>query len=50
MMAVIEKNKYLGKETIILFADAVKCFEKLWLDDCINDIVKSGMRERELYL
>ena len=50
MLSVIEKNKYLGRETLILFADAVKCFDKLWLDDCINDIVSTGMREREALL
>ena len=50
MMAVIDKNKYIGRETYILFADAVKCFDKLWLDDCIKDMVKDGMREREAAL
>ena len=32
------------------FADLVKCFDRLWLKDCINDLNECGMRERELGL
>ena len=44
--AVIDYNKFLKSETYILFADAYKCFDKLDLKDCINDLYKCiGARE-----
>ena len=36
--AVIDYNRYIGKETYIIFADAYKCFDKLNLQDCVCDI------------
>ena len=35
---IINYNKYLNKETYILFADAYKCFDKLNLENCIIDL------------
>ena len=35
---VIAYNKYLNKETYVLFADAYKCFDKLNLENCIIDL------------
>ena len=34
----------------MVFADAEKCFDKLWLEDCIADTVGKGVREREAAL
>lgn len=51
MMAVMDRNKWLGKEACVVFADAEKCFEKLidW-SDCLLDMKKCGMRESEIAL
>ena len=37
---IISYNKYLNKETYIIFADAYKCFDKLKLKNCIIDLYK----------
>ena len=47
ILAVIERNQSLKRDTKVLFADAIKCFDKLWLEDCVSDILKDGLRERE---
>ena len=47
VMAVIDRKNYNNKETCLIFADAEKCFAKPWLEDCLVDIVKPGLRERE---
>ena len=38
--AVIDYNKYLGMPTFIWFGDAVKCFDKLNLEDCTKELGK----------
>ena len=48
MMAVIDEGKRLNKPVYLFFGDLVKCFDRLWLKDCINDLYDCGMREREL--
>ena len=45
--AVIERNKYLGKNTYITFTDAEKCFDKLWLEDGINELWRLGTNVRD---
>ena len=53
LIALRDTFKHLKKHTYLFFADLVKCFDKLWLKDCIVDIWKAGIREREaktLYL
>ena len=47
IMAIMDRNKKLGRDTYMIFADAEKCFDKLWLEDCVVDLVGIGMRERE---
>ena len=47
IMEVLENNRINKQATYILFADAIKCFDKLWLEDCLCDLADSGMRERE---
>ena len=44
LMSIIERNKYFGKESYVVFADAVKCFDKLWLEDGIRELIEAGMR------
>merc|ERR1719494_73096 len=42
MSALIERNKCLGKNTYIFYADAVKCFDKLWLKNCLLNMNSKG--------
>ena len=48
MMALIDNAKRSRQNCTLLFADAHKCFDKLWLEDCLVDLRKAGMREREV--
>ena len=48
MNAVIDQNRRLKKKTYLYFADAYKCFDRLWLKDCLVELWKAGMREREI--
>ena len=47
LQAQIDEGKRLKKPVYLFFADLVKCFDRLWLKDCINDLHDCGMRERE---
>ena len=47
LMALIDEGKRLKKPVYIFFADLVKCFDRLWLKDCIVDLHECGMRERD---
>ena len=51
--SIIAENKANNKPTYLFFGDAEKCFDKLWLKDCLIEIVKLGVSERDaimLYL
>ena len=50
MRAVIDNNARLNKKTYCYFTDAYKCFDKLWLKDCLVEMWRAGMREREIML
>ena len=41
IMALIEENRRRGETTWFLFADTVKCFDKLWLEDCLVNLKKA---------
>ena len=45
--AIMDEGKRLKKPVYLFFADLVKCFDRLWLKDCVNDLNSCGMRERE---
>ena len=47
LLAIIERNRYLGKETYITFTDVEKCFDNLWLEDTVVDIWKDGMNVKD---
>ena len=49
VLAVVEINKYLNKPTFITFADIEKCFDKIWLEDGLKDLWKSGMSARDCW-
>ena len=51
--SIIAENKARNKPTYLFFGDAEKCFDKLWLKDCLVEIVKLGVSEKDalmLYL
>ena len=48
MNAVIDQNRRLKKKTYLYLADAYKCFYRLWLKDCLVELWKAGMTEREI--
>ena len=50
LTAVVDEGKRLKKPVYLFFADLVKCFYRLWLKDCLNDLQSCGMREREVLL
>ena len=50
LRSLIDEGRRLKKPVYFFFADLVKCFDRLWLKDCINDLGECGMRERELGL
>ena len=41
-------NRKLNRIKYCYFAD--KCFDKLWLKDCLIELCRAGMREREVYI
>ena len=45
---VIDNKRRLKKKTYLIFADAEKCFDKLWLEDCLINMQEFGTREREI--
>ena len=47
---MIDHSKYLGKELWITFYDIEKCFDSLWLEDCINCLWRCGVKDDILYL
>ena len=40
--AQVERNKILNRNTYLFFADAVKCFDKLWLKNCLLNMNNKG--------
>ena len=41
--SVVEEYRADNKDLYILFADLEKCFDQLWLKDCIKEMVEAGM-------
>ena len=48
MLAIRDTNIRLKKNTYLFFADLVKCFDRLWLKDCLVDLHEAGVREKEI--
>ena len=42
MNTIIENQRAQKLNTCIFFADAVKCFDKLWLKDCLLEMYNLG--------
>ena len=47
-MAIRDEGKRLKKNIYMFFGDLVKCFDRLWLKDCLIDLRNAGAREREI--
>ena len=45
--SIIERNTYLNKPTYIFYADAEKCFDKMWLEDAIIELWMHGTNIRD---
>ena len=45
LQAIIDDNKNHKKDTYILFKDAEKCFDTLWLNDTCNELNKIWFSE-----
>ena len=50
LMAILDNNRRKNQKTYILMADAEKCFDRLWLQDCLVDLKNAGLREKEVSL
>ena len=48
--ALLQERKDYNIQTYLLFADAVKCFDKLWLKDCILEMIDLGMSEQDAWM
>ena len=42
VIVIIEQRRIEKRNTFLFFADAVQCFGKLWLQDCIIELAKLG--------
>ena len=40
--AIIENQRCRGDRTYVVFGDAKKCFDKLWLEDSLIELPKLG--------
>ena len=45
--AIIEKQRQSHKNTYLFFADAEKCFGKLWLKNCLIDMEEIGYNRKD---
>ena len=46
--ATIEKQRQSHKNTYLFFADAEKCFNKLWLKDCLIKLEEIGYNKNDI--
>ena len=43
VLETINRNRYLGCDTYLVFVDMVKCFDNLWLEDGILELWRAGL-------
>ena len=46
--AIKEKQRQSHKNTYLFFTDAEKCFDKLWLKDCLIDMEEIGYNRNNI--
>ena len=44
LRGAIDNCRYLGGELWLTFYDIEKCFDSLWLEDCINSLYENGVK------
>ena len=49
LRGIINQANYLGKELWLTFYDIEKCFDSLWLEDCINSLRDLGVKDMMSY-
>ena len=47
---IIRQNKKLNRKTYIVYGDAVKCFDKLWLRDCLVELYKADCLPQDIQM
>ena len=50
LRALIDHLKYMGKQLWLTFYDIEKCFDSLWLEDCINSLWDNSVKDDTLSL
>ena len=45
---IIRKNRKMGRKTYIVFGDAIKCFDKLWLKDALVELFQAGCSPQDI--
>ena len=46
--AIIDQRRIEKSKTYMFFADTVKCFDQLWLQDCMIELAKLGYNKNDL--
>ena len=47
---IIRQNKKLNRKTYVVYGDAVKCFDKLWLKDCLVELYKADCPPQDIQM
>ena len=50
LRGIIDHSVYLNKPAFVTFYDIEKCFDSLWLKDCINTLWENGVQDDTIYL
>ena len=50
MSEIVRRNRKMGKKTYVVFGDAVKCFDKLWLKDCLLEMHNAGCNLQDIQM
>ena len=45
-----DETAIMGRKTYVVFGDAVKCCDKLWLKDCLLEMRSAGCNLQDLQL
>ena len=50
LRALMDHSNYMSKQFWLRFFDIEKCFNSLWLEDCINSLLDNGVKDDTLSL
>ena len=50
MRALVSHSLYVNQPFFLTFYEIEKCFDSLWLEDCINSLWENGIQNDNLYL